>query len=58
MVAAGDSFNDTAMLLEADKGFFFHAPKHIRQQFPQFEGFEEYADLLAAIKKALNGSSY
>jgi len=53
VVAAGDSFNDTAMLLEADKGFFFHAPTHIRQQFPQFDGFEEYSDLLGAIKSAL-----
>jgi phosphoserine/homoserine phosphotransferase len=55
VVAAGDSFNDTAMLLEADKGFFFHAPKHIRDQFPQFAGFEEYKDLLAAIQPALVG---
>jgi phosphoserine/homoserine phosphotransferase len=54
IVAAGDSFNDTAMLLEADKGFFFHAPEHIRAQFPQFEGFDQYGDLLSAIKAALS----
>jgi phosphoserine/homoserine phosphotransferase len=53
VAAAGDSFNDTAMLLEADRGFFFHAPKHIREQFPQFQGFEEYSDLLRATKNAL-----
>jgi len=54
VIAAGDSFNDTAMLLEADKGFFFHAPPHIRAQFPQFEGFEDYVELLNAIKKAIS----
>jgi phosphoserine/homoserine phosphotransferase len=53
VVAAGDSFNDTAMLLEADRGFFFHAPAHIRQQFPQFAGFEEYHELARAMKSAL-----
>jgi phosphoserine/homoserine phosphotransferase len=53
VIAAGDSFNDTAMLLEADKGFFFHAPAHIRAQFPQFEGFEAYGDLLKACKEAM-----
>jgi hypothetical protein len=42
-------------LLEADKGFFFHAPRHIREQFPQFEGFEEYNDLLGAVTSALIG---
>ena len=50
--AAGDSFNDTAMLLEADRGFFFHAPEHIRAQFPQFPAFETYPDLLQAFEKA------
>jgi phosphoserine/homoserine phosphotransferase len=54
VVAAGDSFNDTAMLLEADRGFFFRAPEHIRRQFPQFEGFERYDELLGALKKALS----
>jgi phosphoserine / homoserine phosphotransferase len=53
LIAAGDSFNDVAMLTEADEGFLFHAPDHIKRQFPQFQAFEEYADLLAAMKKAL-----
>ena len=53
VIAAGDSFNDTTMLLEANSGFFFHAPEHIKKQFPQFQAFDQYGDLLAAMKKAL-----
>jgi phosphoserine/homoserine phosphotransferase len=53
LLAAGDSFNDTAMLAEAHVGFLFHAPEHVKKQFPQFPAFEEYGDLLAAIKAAL-----
>jgi phosphoserine/homoserine phosphotransferase len=53
VIAAGDSYNDTAMLLEAQAGFFFHAPEAIQKQFPQFPAFENYADLLHAIKAAL-----
>jgi phosphoserine/homoserine phosphotransferase len=54
IIAAGDSFNDTAMLLEANVGFFFHSPEHIQKQFPQFKPFEEYDDLLNAMKAAIN----
>ena len=53
VLAAGDSFNDTTMLGQADAGFFFHAPESIQAQFPQFPAFEDYNDLLAAIKAAL-----
>jgi phosphoserine/homoserine phosphotransferase len=53
VIAAGDSFNDTAMLLEAHAGFFFRAPDPIRAQFPQFPAFERYPDLLQAIQAAL-----
>ena len=42
VIAAGDSFNDTGMLLEANVGFFFHAPVPIQQQFPQFKAVETY----------------
>ena len=55
LIAAGDSFNDIAMLQEADAGFLFHSPDHIKKQFPQFPAFEEYGELLAALKKALAG---
>ena len=53
VVSAGDSFNDTAMLGEADVGFLFHAPDNIRRQFPQFRAVDEYAELMALIKAAL-----
>jgi len=53
IIAAGDSFNDTAMLAEAHTGFLFHAPEHIKKQFPQFKAWETYADLLGAMKEAL-----
>ncbi len=53
VIAAGDSFNDTTMLGEADKGFFFHAPASIRAQFPHFQAFDRYEDLLVAMKAEL-----
>ena len=53
VIAAGDSFNDTTMLGAANKGFFFHAPDTIKAQFPQFQPFDVYGDLLAAIKAEL-----
>jgi phosphoserine/homoserine phosphotransferase len=53
VIAAGDSFNDTAMLLEADAGFFFHAPAPIQAQFPQFPPFESYPDLMQAIRRVM-----
>lgn len=53
VVSAGDSFNDTAMLSEANAGFLFHAPDNIKQQFPQFPAVDEFNELLALIKNAL-----
>src|SRR5436190_3682612 len=53
VIAAGDSFNDTVMLTEANIGFLFHAPENVKKQFPQFKALEEYGELLALIKKEL-----
>ncbi len=53
VIAAGDSFNDTAMLAEANVGFLFRAPESIRRQFSQFNAVEEYPDLLNLIRAAL-----
>ncbi len=44
--AAGDSFNDLAMLLEADRGALFLAPAAIQEQYPELPAFHEYDDLL------------
>ena len=57
VIAAGDSFNDTAMLVEADAGIFFRAPAHIREQFPQFEGVETHAELLRLIREYASPAS-
>jgi len=53
VVAAGDSYNDSAMLSAANAGFWFHAPDSIRAQFPQFPATDSYDDLLALISQAL-----
>jgi len=52
VIAAGDSFNDTAMLLEADVGFLFRAPDNVKRQFPQFKAVDAYADLMHLIQEA------
>jgi len=57
VISAGDSFNDTAMLAEADTGFLFRAPKNVIERFPQFRAVETYADLLAAMKAELGACS-
>ena len=49
VIAAGDSYNDMAMLAEADAGFLFHAPESIAAQFPQFPAVDEYDELLELI---------
>ena len=49
VIAAGDSFNDTAMLGQADHGFLFHAPENVIRQFPQFPAVNDYDDLLKRI---------
>jgi phosphoserine/homoserine phosphotransferase len=53
VIAAGDSFNDTAMLAEANVGFLFHSPEHIQKQFPQFKPFEKFEDLMHAMRNAM-----
>lgn len=53
VIAAGDSFNDTAMLTEAHVGFLFHAPDNVKQQFQQFPAVETYGELFNRIKEAM-----
>ncbi len=53
VIAAGDSFNDTAMLAAANTGYLFRSPASIQQQFPQFPALEEYDELFARIQSAL-----
>ena len=50
VIAAGDSYNDTTMLGEADTGFLFRPPDSVRAEFPQFESATEYGGLMALIR--------
>ena len=52
VMAAGDSYNDTGMLMAAHAGFFIHPPEAITQQFPQFPVMRNYPDLRAAFDAA------
>jgi len=52
VIAAGDSYNDTAMLGEAHAGILFHAPENVIREFPQFKVTNSYAELRAAIDAA------
>ncbi len=51
-MAAGDSYNDTAMLGEADAGFFFRPPEHLPKEFPQFPVTQTYSELQGRLTKA------
>jgi phosphoserine/homoserine phosphotransferase len=53
VIAAGDSYNDTTMLLEADAGFLFHSPENVQREFPQLPALDDYDDLLAAVTAQL-----
>jgi phosphoserine / homoserine phosphotransferase len=52
VLAAGDSYNDTSMLAEADVGFLIHAPQNVIDEFPQFKSVETLADLKVAFMEA------
>ena len=52
VIAAGDSYNDTAMLSEAHAGVLFHPPENVTREFPQFPVTMNYAELKAEILKA------
>ena len=47
--AAGDSYNDTTMLKEADRGILFRCPDNVAEEFPQFARTEAYSELLPAL---------
>jgi phosphoserine/homoserine phosphotransferase len=53
VISAGDSYNDTAMLAEANIGFLIHAPENVKREFPQFKAVESHADLMKLIKSTL-----
>lgn len=53
VIAAGDSYNDTTMLLAADAGFLFHSPANVQAEFPQLRALDTYDELLDAITAQL-----
>ena len=52
VVAAGDSYNDTAMLAEAHRGILFHPPENVIREFPQFPVTLDYGELRREIDRA------
>ncbi len=52
VIAAGDSYNDTTMLAEADAGILFHAPANVIAEFPQFPAVHTFDDLKREFIKA------
>ena len=54
VIAAGDSYNDTTMLGEADAGILFHAPDNVIAEFPQFPAVHTFEELKQEFIKASN----
>ena len=53
-VAAGDSFNDLGMIQASKAGFLFKSTDQIKADHPEVPAYEEFGDLLAAIRRAMN----
>ena len=59
VIAAGDSYNDTGMLKEADVGILFRAPENVVKKFPQFpvtRTYEEFKTAIIEANKQLEGN--
>ena len=52
VIAAGDSYNDTTMLSEAEVGILFHAPQNVIEEFPQFRAVHTFDELRSAFVDA------
>ena len=52
-IASGDSYNDLGMILNSKAGFLFRSTDKIKADYPDLPAFEEFDDLLEAIKKEL-----
>jgi len=53
-IAAGDSFNDLGMIQASKAGFLFKSTEKIKADYPELPAFDEFDDLLNAIKDAMN----
>lgn len=56
VISAGDSYNDTGMLCEADEGFLVHAPENVKRDFPQLIAVDSLPELLRRIKEELKSA--
>ena len=52
-IASGDSYNDLGMIQASKAGFLFRSTEKIKADHPEIPAFEEYSDLLQAIRKAM-----
>jgi len=52
VISAGDSYNDTGMLQQADAGILFCPPERVVQEFPQFPVARNYDEFRVAFTKA------
>jgi len=52
-IASGDSYNDLAMIQASKAGFLFRSTDKIKADYPDIPAFEEFGDLLSAIKASL-----
>ena len=52
-IASGDSHNDIGMIKASKAGFLFKSPDSIKAEYPELPAYDEYDELLAAIKAAL-----
>ena len=57
VIAAGDSYNDTTMLSQAEAGILFKSPQNVIDEFPQFPAVHTFEDLKKEILKASLGHS-
>lgn len=55
VIAAGDSYNDTTMLKQAEAGILFHAPQNVIEEFPEFPAVQDFDSLREAFMKASQG---
>ena len=54
-IACGDSFNDLEMIGASKAGFLFRSTDQIKKDYPQYPAYEEYDELLAAIREVIKG---
>ena len=52
-IASGDSYNDLDMILASKAGFLFRTTDKIKEDYPQLPAYEEFDDLMAAIRKEM-----